>query len=1268
MKHISVLSRLFSAIAVFLFFVISVSFGQTQPVIISPERYQVDAGLKLIICHKTPAFPAGQSLPVIRFDKDYTFTQTVASFEVGQAYKIKNGAAEYTLFFTNLPLIKLSTVGKQAISNTDARTKGNFTLTNGNDPLFSASMGIRIRGNASRLFPKKQYNINLWKDPNGDDDLEKSLLNLREDSKWLLMAMYNEPLRLHNAASQNLWLNLHKLYYIDKEPDANSAIRTNYCDVFINDSYAGIYMLAEDLDRKQLKLKKTGSNGEVKGELYKTAGASEATAFNTLPAPPTNPDAEVWDLFEMDYPDPYWNNLYDLLNYAVKSPANEFRAKLSEKFKVDNLIDYFIFLNLIYATDHWGNNQFVARYKENEPYFLIPWDLDGTFGYTPTGSRSEETRRMNSNGLFDRLLALDPNGFKSKMRKRWFALRQTTLSLQALKTTISGNFNLLTSEGAYAREGMKWPGTVRPDDFPKVNTWIENRVAFLDDYFALFPEEMTGVQLAYFQGETVGNSKKLSWSFHQAEGVQKVEVEHSTNGTSFSYVGQVTGSSPNEPYQFTHANSASRAYYRLKIVTGNGFTHTAFLQIGANSCPGPPVAPSVEASLTEVTSGQSVVLTASGCDHTVVWNTGQTGTVVVIKPTETAGYSAKCRQAAGCESASSASASVSVFAANALPGNYEGYLGQIDCGFIRGWAWDKTEPNTPVSVDILDGQQVIGTTIAGIYRQDLKDANKGNGSHSYIFAVPETVKDNKPHQISVRIHGTSYVLRDSPKRLICEAKVPLSSEAQAPAAPVVAPLSATVNAPFSTILPTFYDPDSPVLTYTLTGLPTGLSFLADTRTLSGMPTTTGTRSLTYAASDGTNTTVMTVSLVVEAQSSSPVTGNFEGYLDKVECGTIRGWVWDRNRPNEPLTVEFFANGQPIGTTDANIFRQDLLTAGKGNGYHVYQFATPNEAKTGQAVSISAKVRNSTYTLKESPKSLTCPRVNQPPLPPVSVDPLLATVSVAFSVTLPVFTDPDSPSLTYTLTGLPGGLGFAADTRTLSGTPTATGTWSLTYGASDGVNTTATTVSLIVEQPATPVTGDFEGFLDKVECGTIRGWVWDRRKPNEPLTVEFFANGLSIGTAKADMFRQDLLAAGKGNGAHVYQFTTPDVVKTGQTFQITANVKNSTYTLKGSPKPLSCAPAARLSVVSAEDESTGAEGLFVTPNPAQGEFEVRFYTETTTESELSVVDELGRSWYSKSLKGTGFQRQKVHLSGAKGSYIVVLRQGTKVRSKRILIRR
>ncbi|RRA97734.1 CotH kinase family protein [Larkinella rosea] len=1426
-------------------FVLSLLFNLTslfaQSIPIATGRYQIDNSLKLIVCNQLPPFPAGQPLPTLFFDKDYTFTQAVSAFEIGKPYKVKTGSTTFTLYFTNLPLVNIDTQGNQTISTTDDRTKGTFTLANDTDPLFTASMGIRIRGNSSRKFPKKSYNMELWKDPDGHEELETSLLGLREDSKWYLLAMYNEPLRLNNATSYTIWQNTHKLYYAVQEPDANPAIRTKYCDVFVNNAYFGVYMITEPMDRKQLKLKKTGSNDEVRGELYKSGGWSGATKFVEVPAPPASPTDPVWAEWEMDYPDPFWTNLYDLVKFVVNAPAEDFKTNVSKRLKIDNLVDYFIFLNLTNATDNTGNNQFLARYKENEPYFLIPWDMDATYGYTTVFTRSEEARSVISNGLFDRLLTLDPGGFKSKLRQRWFTLRQSEYSLQNLKNRFASNFNLLTAEGAYARETTKWAGTVNTSDIAKINSWLENRLNFLDEYFALFPENGPGVELNYFHGEVVTDNKNLAWSTLQEPNLKQFELESSTDGVNFSPLTTVAATGDAETgqtYQFVHEDDSPLDFYRLKIVLDNDqFTYSPFIQVGANSCPSPPTSPTISKNLSDITEGQTAILTASGCSESVIWSTGQTGQSVVVKPEVTTSYTAKCRGEAGCESLPSASVQINVFQNGSLPGSFEGYLGGVDCSLLRGWVWDSKKPNAGIYVEVLDNQNVIGTVIADDFRQDLKNAGKGNGFHGYTFSIPETLKDNTQHSLSIRVLGSNYILKDSPKKLTC----PRPAN-QAPIKPAVSPLSATVSSPFTATLPAFFDADSPTLTYTLTGLPNGFTFAADTRILTGTPTAKGTSnltykasdgiastsvtivltikdapappanlppvkpavsplsatvntgftatlpvftdpesapltytlaglpdalnftastrtitgtpaasavlSLTYAASDGVNSTSLVVALTIadapeppENQppvkpavsplsatvnagfsatlpaftdpDSDPLTYTLAGLPDELDFATDTRTINGTPTETATLSLTYTASDGPHSTSlvvtltivDASTPPVNLppvkpmvsplsATVNAGFTTTLPAFTDPESAPLTytlaglpDALDFAADTRTITGTPTETATlsltyaasdgvnstslvvTLTIADAPEPPenLPPVkpTVSPLSATVASAFTTTLPVFTDPESAPLTYTLTGLPGGLNFTATTRTINGTPTASAVLSLTYSASDGTNSSSVTIPFTIANKPTPptVTGNFEGYLDKVECGTIRGWVWDRDKPNTPLTVEFFANGQSIGTAPADIFRQDIKNAGKGNGYHVYNFTTPAAVKTGQTFSISAKVLNSTYTLKEAPKNLNCAPGGRLSVSADEAVSTD---LIITPNPSSGEFEVVFHTATQTVSELSVLDELGRSWYRKTVEGSGWQRHKITLSGTIGTLVVGVRQGQQLRSRKILI--
>src|SRR5690606_8152803 len=121
-----------------------------------------------------------------------------------------------------------------------------------------------------------------------------------------------------------------------------------------------------------------------------------------------------------------WSNLYNLIDFVKNSNNNEFYAQYQNKFQLDNMVDYFIFLNLLRATDNTGKNIYIAKYDTEEPYFYVPWDLDGTFGIIWSGNHENITNDILRNKLYDRLLQdCSVNGFREKLRDRWNSAKQS---------------------------------------------------------------------------------------------------------------------------------------------------------------------------------------------------------------------------------------------------------------------------------------------------------------------------------------------------------------------------------------------------------------------------------------------------------------------------------------------------------------------------------------------------------------------------------------------------------------------------------------------------------------------------------------------------------------------------------------------------------------------------------------------------------------------------------------------------------------------------
>jgi len=88
---------------------------------------------------------------------------------------------------------------------------------------------------------------------------------------------------------------------------------------------------------------------------------------------------------------------------------------------------------------------------------------------------------------------------------------------------------------------------------------------------------------------------------------------------------------------------------------------------------------------------------------------------------------------------------------------YEGFLEAADCNLLRGWAWDSNSPNSPIDVEIWEGQHLLSRAPANIFSRDLVHAGKGNGYHAFCAPLPAACRDGSTHLIHVKMSGCDLV-------------------------------------------------------------------------------------------------------------------------------------------------------------------------------------------------------------------------------------------------------------------------------------------------------------------------------------------------------------------------------------------------------------------------------------------------------------------------------------------------------------------------------
>jgi hypothetical protein len=74
------------------------------------------------------------------------------------------------------------------------------------------------------------------------------------------------------------------------------------------------------------------------------------------------------------------------------------------------------------------------------------------------------------------------------------------------------------------------------------------------------------------------------------------------------------------------------------------------------------------------------------------------------------------------------------------PPIYEGYVDQINCGLISGWAANRNQPNVPVQVMLFKGNTYLMTIMADQLRGDVGAYLGDNGMHGFTIPTPAALK------------------------------------------------------------------------------------------------------------------------------------------------------------------------------------------------------------------------------------------------------------------------------------------------------------------------------------------------------------------------------------------------------------------------------------------------------------------------------------------------------------------------------------------------
>ncbi len=358
-----------------------------------------------------------------------------------------------------------------------------------------ARIGIHVRGQTSRHFPKKQYAIDLRNDED-DADRAQPLLGLPSHAEWAL----SDPLVYDRSLIRNA------LAYALSNRIGRYAPRTRFAEVFmVNDGgdvgaqhFLGFFTLIERIDR--------GANRVDVSRLPASATSLPDVTGGFIVSidkgPPDFAAAGRWLQFvypnaeDMARPErkpqfDFIRTFIDSFGQAASAPNFTHPATgqhYSEFIDVDAWIDHHIINTLAKNVDGMRFSSYFHKDRGGRLIAGPVWDFDRSLG-TPYDARAAEPEEWASSwgyaaGLSEgwwRLLFRDP-AFRSRYRERFKTLLNGEFSADNLARIVDG----MASEvgEAAGRNFQRWPQTAPQDnshaaEIGLLKDFLRRRVAWI---------------------------------------------------------------------------------------------------------------------------------------------------------------------------------------------------------------------------------------------------------------------------------------------------------------------------------------------------------------------------------------------------------------------------------------------------------------------------------------------------------------------------------------------------------------------------------------------------------------------------------------------------------------------------------------------------------------------------------------------------------------------------------------------------------------------
>jgi hypothetical protein len=380
----------------------------------------------------------------------------VVFFASVQVISLAQSKENVILESSNLPIVVINTSGvtipenERVVATMGIVNNGTNAINYISDEFneYNGRIEIRLRGHSSTQFPKRSFRIETQDSAGNNNNVP--LLGMSKENDWILYAPYSDKSLMRNALSYKLAGKIN-----------DYAPRTEFCELILNETYMGVYILTEKIkqDKNRVNIAKMTSEDILEPEVtggyifkydwYDTGdnGIILNSGLNLIVVEPQTeeilPEQEDW--------------LVDYLN-SFESALYNNNGDYNDFIDVESFIDNFLIVEFLKNIDGFRLSTFFYKDRNGKIVAGPIWDYNLSLGNADYnyGWSTERWYHEDEWSPFYRFeeLIFSKDDYSDQIKARWATLRKDIFEYNQINSIIDEWAILL--EEAQERNFTQW--------------------------------------------------------------------------------------------------------------------------------------------------------------------------------------------------------------------------------------------------------------------------------------------------------------------------------------------------------------------------------------------------------------------------------------------------------------------------------------------------------------------------------------------------------------------------------------------------------------------------------------------------------------------------------------------------------------------------------------------------------------------------------------------------------------------------------------------